>query len=458
VIKRNEKPPHSETLKFHLPQIDTFNLENGLEVFFVQKKTLPFLYMNLVVDAGSKYDPQGKKGLANLFARMADEGAAEYDSLALSDEFDIIGANFSINCNQDSIYVSLQVLQEEFERGLELFTKVILDPHLHQIDFDREKRKVSTRIMQIQDDADEIANQVFEYKIFGNLNPYAFPTIGYEKDVDIISINDIREYYKNNLMPEHSFLVVVGDYAADKLRQVLNNGFIKWKRSSISAADLSFKTSLAPGLYFVNKKDSVQSELRTGLISFKRNEYDYYARSILNTIFGGQFSSRINLNLRENKGFTYGAFSRFIYFKSSAYFYISTSVGIENTAVSINEIINEIEKIRSGITKEELEFAKSSLIRKFPANFESHRQIAANIIGQVIHSLPDNYFEKYIDEINNVTMERINKAAEDNLNPDNLITIVVGDTSKLKEQLKQFHPKVLNELDIHGNEIGELQF
>ena len=456
MIKRNEKPSHSETLEFHLPQKDTFNLENGLEVFFVQKKTLPFLYMNLVVDAGSKYDPQSKKGLANLFARMADEGAAEYDSLRLSDEFDIIGANFSINCNQDSIYFSLQVLKEEFERGFELFTKVILDPHLDQIDFAREKRKVSTRIMQIQDDADEIANQVFEYKIFGNLNPYAFPTIGYENDVDIISINDIREYYRNNLMPEHSFLVVVGDYTADKLRRILNSGFVKWNRSSKSTANLLFKSSLTPGLYVVNKKDSVQSELRTGLISFKRNEYDYYARSILNTIFGGQFSSRINLNLRENKGFTYGAFSRFIYFKSSAYFYISTSVGIENTAVSINEIKNEIEKIRSGITEEELEFAKSSLIRKFPANFESHRQIAANIIGQLIHSLPENYFEKYIDEINNVTMERINRAAEDNLNPDNLITIVVGDTSKLKDQLKQLHPEELYELDIHGYEMGKL--
>jgi zinc protease len=167
-------------------------------------------------------------------------------------------------------------------------------------------------------------------------------------------------------------------------------------------------------------------------------------------ILGGQFSSRINLNLREAKGYTYGAFSRFIYYKSAAYFFTATSVGLENTAESLNEIIKEIEKIREGVSTEELEFAKSSLIRKFPSNFESFSQIAANIIGQVIHSLPDNYFETYLEEVNKVTLDRIILAAAENLKTENLTTVVVGDIRKLLPQLEKTWQGKLYELDING--------
>ena len=452
---RNKIPPHTETLKFHLPEINKFKLNNGMEIYFVQKKTLPFLYMNLVATAGSKFDPTGKKGLAYLFAMLADEGAGKYDALQLSDQFDIIGANFSISCNQDSLYFSLQVLKEEFEKGLELFASVITRPHLKEEDFNRERRKVKTRILQIQDDADEIANEVFEYKLFGGRNPYAFPAIGYERDVDLISINDVRNFYKNNLSPLKSFMVIVGDQDTKSLEQMLNTHFSGWHDSHCNKEELSFDTPITPGIFIVNKKATVQSEIRTGLISFKRSETDYFASTILNTVLGGQFSSRINLNLREDKGYTYGAFSRFIYFQSAAYFYISTSVGIDNTSLSLKEIFAEIEKIRDGISDEELEFARSSLIRKFPANFESYRQIASNIIGQVIHSLPSNYFETYIEEINNVTAGRVIKAAEVNLNSANLTTVIVGDHQKLTEQLQQYKGKLF-ELDTNGSELSRL--
>lgn len=450
---RSKNPHHSGKLKFNVPEVSSFKLENGLPVYFVQKSTLPFLTINLVVDAGSKYDPPGKKGLSNLLAMVIDEGAGNYDSLELSDQFEFLGASFSISCDQDSIYFSLQILKDEFEKGLELFTTIVTDPHLDENDFNREKRKIKTRIIQKKDDADEIANEVFEYRLFGGSNSYSAPSIGYEEDINSIDAQSVRDYYQNILAPSRSFLVVVGDYNKEFLKKILNKHFLNWKTEASHKPHLLFNKAGMPGIYVVDRKDSVQSEIRTGLISYKRNQYDFYSRNILNLILGGQFSSRLNLNLREKRGFTYGVYSRFIYLKSSAYFFVSTSVSSENTGASLAEILGEIEGIKKTVTKKELEFAKSSLIRKFPSGFESYRHIALNIIGQIIHSLPRDYFQRYLDETREVTLERVLKAAQENLHTEKLTTVIVGNKEKIMEQLKDIYEGRITELDEKGREL-----
>lgn len=452
-VTRNKKPTQQRRIKFTLPETISFKLDNNLQVYFVQKVSLPFLNMSLVTDAGSKYDQSGRKGLSNLLAMVIDEGAGEYDSLQLSDQFEVLGANFHISCDQDSIYLSLQILNDQFEKGLDLFTAIITDSHLAEDDFKREKRKVKTRILQKRDDSEEIANEVFEYKLFGDNNPYGFPIIGYEGDIDLISLQNLKDYYKDRLLPTNSFLVIVGDYDTDNLKKLLNKYFLRWKNIPPVKPDISFNSTDNPGLYLVDKKESVQSEIRTGLLSFKRNEYDFYARSVLNLILGGQFSSRLNLNLREKKGYTYGVYSRFIYLKSSAYFFATTSVSSENTAAALNEIYNEINKIKKGVTKKELEFARASLIRKFPSGFESYRQITLNIIGRIVHSLPEDYLETYTDEIRRVTLDRVIKAAEDNLDVENLTTVIVGNKEKISDQLKNIHPDGFTELDERGKQF-----
>jgi zinc protease len=452
-VNRSEKPSELKKIEFKLPAVSNFELNNSLQVYFVQKSTLPVVNITLVSDAGSRFDPEGKKGLSNLLSMVIDEGAGEYDSLQLSDQFEVLGANFNVGCDQDSIYFSLQILKDEFEKGIELFTTIIADPHLDEEDFNREKRKITTRILQSIDDADEIANEVFEYKVFGDKNSYAYPTIGYEHDINNISIKDIKEYYHNIINPSGAFLIVVGDFEEEKLKNVLNKHFIKWENASPQIPLVSFDTAFSQGLYIVDRKGSVQSEIRTGLISYKRNEYDYFSRSILNLILGGQFSSRLNLNLRENKGFTYGIYSRFIYLKYSAYFFVSTSVASENTGSALNEIFGEIDRIRKGVTKKELDFAKSSLIRKFPSGFESYRQIALNILGQIVHSLPADYFNTYLDEIKKVKTERVFRAAQDNLDTDRLTTVIVGNKDSILEQLKNVYTGKITVLNGNGKEI-----
>ena len=453
-IDRTIKPSALNDISFSLPEIETFTLENGLKIDFVKKDKLPIIQMNLVTDAGSKLDPADKKGLANLFSMMIDEGAGPYDPLQLSDEFDTLGTNFNVFTTSDSVYLSMQTLKENFDRSLELFGTVITKPHFDDSAFAREQRKILTRLMQVKDDPEEIADSVFEYLLFGKANPYAYRTAGYEESIPKISNDDVKNYYQKFFLPNNAFMIVVGDSTRNELEDKLNKYFGDWKSGVYTHIAPTDFTENTPQIYIANKANSVQTEIRIGHLSNKRNENDYFPKLLLNSILGGQFTSRINLNLRENKGYTYGASSRFSYYKDNAFFQVNTSVGIENTVNAVNEILKELNGIKKGVTNEELEFAKSSIIRKFPSNFETNKQIASNLTGKIIHSLPDDYFNTYLDNVKKINIDDVNNAAQKYIFPEKLIIVLVGDKEQIKTQLVETKLGSYVETDLKGEIIS----
>ena len=450
---RSIAPLPSAELKFTLPEVETFKLANALDVMFVKRSSLPILRLSLIINGGSNTDPVGKKGLANLFTMMIDEGAGGYNGLELMDEFDILGSNFDISCNNDGIYLGLRTLKENADRSIDLFSKIITEPHFDEISFAREKRKLLTRMMQLKDDPEEIASSVFEYIVFGKEDPYAFQSVGYEDDIKDITIDEIKSFYKHYFVPNNSTLIAVGDITKEELTEKLNKYLNKWEPKILEVDTYKSKVKEITGIYIIHKDDSVQSEIRIGHLSAKRDKRDIFQRTLLNNILGGQFSSRINLNLREEKGYTYGAFSRFNYFKDNAIFYASTSVGIENTGKAVFEIIKELNFIKEGVTEKELDFAKSSAIRKFPSNFETNRQVAYNLTTKYLYKLPDDYFDTYMDKIREVSIEGVNKSAIDHIHPDKLTILIVGDKNKLIPQLKEITQDKITELDYLGREV-----
>jgi zinc protease len=445
---RSIKPVPSEELDFIVPQIQTFKLKNGLTVYFVERHNLPILRLNIVSESGSKFDQPAKKGLANLFSMMIDEGAGKYSALELSDEFELLGTNFDIRCNSDCIYFSLRTLKENYEKSLSLLAAIITSPRLLKEDYEREQRKVLTRILQMKDDPDEMANTAFDYLLFGKKNPYAYPILGYEENVRLISSEDIRLFYENYFAPNKSALIATGDISRPELEEKINYYFQNWKAKDVKQIPVNIqKDQNLQKIYFINRENSVQTEIRIGHVSSKRNDYDFFPKMILNTVLGGQFSSRINLNLREKKGYTYGASSSFYYYKDCAYFIVSTSVGAENTADAVKELFNELNGIRNGVKHEEIEFAKSSIIRKFPSNFETNSQIASAMSRMFIHQLPDNHFQTYIEKLRRVSLEQVNQASLENIFPDQMITVLAGDKNKLAAQ---FAPENLVEVNEKG--------
>lgn len=449
MIDRKTKPKSEAELNFILPEIQEAVLSNGLKIIYIQKDKLPITRLNLIVEAGSKFDPLNLKGLSNLTSLVMDEGADGLSALEISDSFDTLGSSFSVASDSESITLKLQTLTENLDSSLNIFSKVLLKPDFNQTDFEREKRIIKTNLLQLKNEPDFLANKIFNALVLGNGNPYSPPVRGFIDDINNINNDAVKIFYLNTFSPANSNIVAVGNLPFEKFLTIIESYLGDWQSSS-SKTDLTFNYPAGKKrIYVFNKKDSVQSEIRVGHRSLKRTDYNFFSRTILNTILGGQFTSRINLNIREDKGYSYGAFSSFSYFKDDAYFYVSTSVSNEKTSDTLKEIYFELENIQEGITEAELEFASSSIVKKFPSNFETYKQITGNLTSKVLFSLPDNYFNNYIDNIKSVSIQQVNQAAKDLIHPENALCVVVGDMDKIADSLMNVNIEIV-EVDEKG--------
>lgn len=451
-MNRSSAPIPLEKISFEIPQISFINLSNGIDLYFIQKEKLPIVKLILISSSGSLNDPVDKKGLTFLTSLLIDEGAGEYDALQLNNEIEKLGTILSILVNHDTFTLSVLSLKEHFERSFELLSKIILEPRFEETDFHREKKRMLDKILQLKDEPSYIATTAFEKRLFIN-SPYAYPEIGYEETSTAISKNDVTEFYKSNFCRSKFSAIIVGNITEGEAAGLFNK-YLGSLKSQKSETVVNVSSGVKKNIYFIDKKESAQSEIRIGNLTKPRKAEDYNAARIMNTILGGQFSSRINLNLREKRGLTYGAGSSLNYSKNTGYLEISTAVNIKNTSEAIQEIMNEMNLIRQNISKDEIDFAKSYLIKQFPSRFETYTQIASNISPLIMHELPIDYYNSYESKIENVTPEEIQRAALEYVKPDEAIIVVVGDKLEVIPQLKTFSEITPVELDLNGNIIG----
>lgn len=450
MIDRSNAPLPQKKLFFNLPDIKELELENGIKLFFVQKEKLPIVFTKVLVSAGSKFDPPDRRGTGYLTSLLIDEGAGEYDSLALNGEFEKLGSVASVTSNHDLLAMTLLSLKENFNRSLELLSKIILKPRFEENDFAREKKKVIDRILQLKDESSFIASSALDKLVFGD-SYYAVPEIGYENSVSEISNDNIKNFYRNNITTSNTKLIVVGNLTETEAVDLFDKYLGNWNTTLNSSPSFELPKRNPTNYYFVHKENSAQSELRIGHLARKRNAEDHIQTQIMNTILGGQFSSRINLNLREDKGFTYGASSSFQYYQDAGLFEVSTAVENENTGAAIYEILKELKGIRENISSEEIDLAKSYLIKQFPSRFETYSQVAKNIEQLLIHNLSIDEMNDYTKKIESATNEEICTSAVENIFPDELVVVAVGDRTKISSQLQSLKGKEPVELDLNGN-------
>jgi len=451
-IDRSNPPKTDGVIEFHLPKFDKFVLNNGLEVVFVKKTNLPIIKMEMIVNAGSRLDLPNKSGLAYLTSLLIDEGAGKYNSLELDDEIESLGSIFSVSTDNDNIRLSMLSLMENVERSMELLSLVYQSPNFTEDDFKREQKKLLSKIIQHQDEPSYVASSIFDKIIFENTH-YQNSVIGNANDVNSINNSDVINFHIKYFIPSNSKLVVVGNIEVDELKNLLNNFFLNLSDISLDVSDTQNPKLQKSIFYFIHKDGAAQSEIRIGHISDTRSETDYFAKVIANSILGGQFSSRLNLNLREDKGFTYGIHSTFAYYENMGYFEISTSVNGKDTGAAIKEIKKEVAGLKTNIADHEIEFTKSYLIKRFPAMFETYSQIANHLSTLLKYTLQDNYFDSYIERITNCKRDEIEAIAKDKIKTDELVYLIVGDKDVVLPQLNEISDSEIIELDVEGNRI-----
>lgn len=425
--------------QLRLPQIQHRKLSNGLEVVIVEHHELPVVNMNLVIKAGAASDGAQRAGLASLTADLLDEGTRTRSALELSDAFNAIGAQLNVNSNWDSSSAGVLTLTRHFDKALELYTDVITNPAFKTDEMTRLLSRRKAAVKQQRDNANAVANVVYSSILYGPDHPYGHPAFGDEKSLAEIGDADVRMFYNKFYRPNNATLIVVGDVTADNLMPKLENSFSAWKAGDVPRIEIPEPAARdRAGLYIVDRPGSAQSVISIGQIGAARSTPDYFPLLVLNSMLGGQFVSRVNLNLREDKGYSYGARTAFTYRRGRGPFTASAGVFTNVTKESVAEFMKELRGIRGDIpiTQKELEFAKQAIIRAFPRGFETPAQIGGRLEDVVVYGLPDDYFNRYIQRVSAVTLADVNRVARQYLDPSKMAILVVGDRKEIEPGLR----------------------
>jgi zinc protease len=424
---------------FKLPQIQRRKLSNGLEVLIVEQHELPVINMNLVLRTGSAADPQDRAGLANLTAALIDEGTRARSSLEISNQLAAIGARLRTDSDVDSSNLNLLTLSKHLDRALEIYSDVVTNPSFPESDLELQRKSRLGALLQRRDDANSIANVVYSSLLYGRNHPYGHPAIGDEQSVKAITGDDIRRFYETYYRPNNAALIVAGDVKPATLMPKLERAFANWKRAEVPAVSLEMPPARDKAtLYIVDKPGAAQSVLVIGQVGQPRSTPDYFPLIVMNTMLGGQFTSRVNMNLREDKGYTYGARTAFDYRRGAGPFMATAGVQTAVTKESVFEFMKELRGIRGErpVTLEELEFSKQAIVRGFPRTFETPEQMANRLTDIVLYNLPDDYFNNYIARVRAVKLEDVNRVANRYLDPSRMAILVVGDRKAIEPGLR----------------------
>ena len=418
---------------FVFPAIERHRLPNGLDVRVVTHGDLPILSLAVTVPGGSSSDRPGRHGLAGVVADMVDEGTGELDAIQVSEALAAIGADYDVEVGADATVFTLTTLARFADRGATLLADMVTRPRLHEPDFDRVRQLRRDRIKQMKDVPAAVAERAFLRVLYED-HPYGHTSIGDDAALASLSLEDVAGAHRAVYGPVGSTVVVTGGLPAGELRAIAERGFGGWVTSGSSAPVASSPHDIVrsvPRLALVPRPTAQQSELRIGRLAAPRRTPDYFPLVVMNAVLGGQFVSRINLKLREEKAFTYGARTGFDWRRGVAPLALYTSVHTASTAEAVADALQEFDALRGErpVAASELELAKASLTRGYPQNFQTVSQVARAVGQLALYELPHDYFTNFGTGVHAVTSDEVTRVAQSYLDPATLTVLVVGDQS-----------------------------
>ena len=453
-LDRSKPPVLGPPPKVSLPPIVTRELPNGLKLMIVEQHELPLADFVLVVRGGGTLDPATKGGVANLTSSMLTEGTTTRNSLQIADQIAYLGIGLSGSSNWDASTVSLHTPTSQLDSALALFSDVVLHPSFPSEDFERVRKNRLTSLVQLKDRPTAIADQAYASILYGSEHPYGHNLIGTEASVKGMTTADLQSFYKSNFIPNSSTLIIVGDVNASQIESKIKSLFGSWQRGIQTQFTFgNTPKANATTVYLIDKPGAAQSSFRIGSIGVPRSTKDYFALNVMNTILGGPFTSRLNQNLRETHGYTYGARSRFDMRQSAGPFTASAEIVAAKTDSSLVEFMKELNGIRDTVPTVELSKAKRYLQLGMPGDFETTQQIANQLVPVVLYNLPLNYYNDYVANIEAVTQADVQRVAKQYIDPASLAIVIVGDRKNIEAGLRAINAGPISIRDFFGEPI-----
>ena len=453
-LDRSIAPSPSAPRPYQFPKITRTTLPNGLRILVSENHNAPLVSLRALVRSGADHDTVESAGLASITADMLDEGAGTRDAIALAEDIGILGAALGTGADWDASYVSLDVLSRNVEPSMSIFGDVTARPTLPEDGLERVRAERLNDLIQQRNEPSAIAGKRFASLLYGT-GAYGNSVVGNTDSVSRIDIDDVRRFYAQHFIPNHSSMIVSGDIDAAGAIELVQRTLGDWARGAEPPRPTVTPRPIEHSrIYVIDRPQAVQSEIRVGHLGVARSTEDYFAISVMNAIFGGVFNSRINLNLRERHGYTYGARSRFAFRRPAGPFVVAAPVRNEVTRESVSEMLTELRRMRTGdLEDREIDDTKSYLMGVFPATVQTASDIASRLVDMELYGLPEDYFDRYRENIAAITKDDITRVANKYLDPERVLIVVVGNARQIREPLGSLGFP-MHEMDIDGNMLA----
>jgi len=457
-LDRSKEPAPGSPMSLKLPPMQKATLANGLKIVLAERHTAPVVNFSLLVDSGYSADPSSEPGTASLEQRMLEEGTPTRDSLKIGEELESLSANFNASANLDWTVVSLNTLKATMDKSLDIYADLILHPAFPEKEFERLQKERVAAIQREKVTPQAMALRVVPTLVYGKGHPYALPFTGTgtEESVKKMKREDLAKFHETWFKPNNATLLVVGDTTLEEIKPKLEKLFATWKPGEVPSRTVPHVAEPEKTvLYLIDRPGSGQSVIFGAQLAPPRNDPDAVDLQLVNNIFGGKFSSRINMNLREDKHWSYGVFSVLPAARGQRPYISISAVQTDKTKESMSELVKEYHNIAGGkpITEEEVKDEQNNATLGLPGTFETVQQLGTAYGTIVQYSLPEDYYNTFTQKALDLTPASANAIAKKYILPDHLVWVVVGDMGKVEAGIRELNLGEVHKIDADGNPV-----